>query len=86
MFENEAELKKTADHVVANMLAANVAEKKFYIDEREGKEYWNLTTPNAFDKKLITIAVLGYCPMKARPKTGPDLSRLLLASIKQFCP
>ncbi len=60
MFEDEAELKKTADHVVANMLAANVAEKKFYTDEREGKEYWNLITPNAFDKKLIAIAVLGY--------------------------
>ncbi len=60
MFEDEVELKKTADHVVANMLAANVAEKKFYTDEREGKEYWNLITPNAFDKKLVAIAVLGY--------------------------
>jgi pimeloyl-ACP methyl ester carboxylesterase len=60
MFENEAELKKTADHIVANMLAANVAEKKFYTDERQGKDYWNLITPNAFDKKLVVIAVLGY--------------------------
>ena len=60
LFEDEAELKKTVDHVVANMLAANVAEKKFYTDEREGKEYWNLITPNAFDKKLVVIAVLGY--------------------------
>ena len=60
LFEDEAELKKTVDHVVANMLAANVAEKKFYTDEREGKEYWNLITPNAFDKKLVAIAVLGY--------------------------
>jgi pimeloyl-ACP methyl ester carboxylesterase len=60
MFENEAELRKTADHVVANMLAANVAEKKFYIDQRQGKEYWNLITPNAFDKNLVAIAVLGY--------------------------
>ncbi len=60
MFENEAELKKAANHIVANMLAANVAEKKFYCDERRSKEYWNLVTPNAFDKKLVAIAVLGY--------------------------
>ena len=60
MFEDEVELKKTTDHIVANMLAANVAEKKFYTDQREGKEYWNLITPNAFDKKLVAIAVLGY--------------------------
>jgi len=60
MFENEAELKKTADHVVANMVASNTAEKKFYTDEHQGKEYWNLITPKAFDKKLIAIAVLGY--------------------------
>jgi pimeloyl-ACP methyl ester carboxylesterase len=35
-------------------------QKKLYTDERIGKEYWNLITPNAFDKKLIIIAVLGY--------------------------
>jgi len=60
MLEDEAELKKTAEQFVANMLAANIALKKFYTDERVGKEYLNLTTPNAFDKKLIAIAVLGY--------------------------
>ncbi|MHC4172316.1 MAG: lipase family protein [Planctomycetota bacterium] len=60
MLEDEAELKKTADKIVANMLAANVAGKKLYADKRVGKEYWNLITPNAFDKKLIAIAVLGY--------------------------
>ncbi len=60
MLEDEAELQKTADQVVANMLAANVAEIKFYTDERVGKEYSNLITPNAFDKKLIVVAVLGY--------------------------
>ncbi|MHC4659275.1 MAG: alpha/beta fold hydrolase [Planctomycetota bacterium] len=60
MLENEAELQKTADQVVANMLAANVAEKKFYTDKRLNKEYSNLITPDAFDKKLIVIAVLGY--------------------------
>ena len=60
MLEDEEELKKIAAEVVAKMLAANVAEKKHYSDERVGKEYWNLITPNAFDKKLIGIAVLGY--------------------------
>jgi pimeloyl-ACP methyl ester carboxylesterase len=60
MLEDEAELKKTTEQIVANMLAANVAAKKFYTDERVGKEYPNLITPDAFDKKLIAIAVLGY--------------------------
>jgi pimeloyl-ACP methyl ester carboxylesterase len=60
MFEDEAELQETVDQIVANMVAANLARKKFYTDERVGKEYWNLITPNAFDKELIVIAVLGY--------------------------
>ncbi len=60
MLENEAELKKIAEQIVANMLAANVAQQKFYTDKRVGKEYSILITPNAFDKKLIAIAVLGY--------------------------
>ena len=60
MLEDERELKKTTDNIVANILAANVAEKKFYTDERVGKEYWNLATVDAFDKKLIVIIVSGY--------------------------
>jgi len=60
MQEDETELIKTTDRIVVNMLAANAAEKKFYTDERLGKEYWILTTPGAFDKKLVVIAVLGY--------------------------
>ncbi len=60
MLEDERELQKTADKIVTNILAVNIAEKKIYTDERVGKEYWNLITPNAFDKKLIVIAVLGY--------------------------
>jgi len=60
MLEDEKELQKTTDKIVANILAANVAEKMLYTDERVGKEYSNLITPNAFDKKLIVIAVLGY--------------------------
>lgn len=60
MFEDEAELRRAVGHVVGSMIAANEAEKKFYTDERLGKEYWNLVTPGAFDKKLVTIAVLGY--------------------------
>ena len=60
MFENEAELEKTAARIVADMVAANVARRKFYIDERLGKEYSNLITPGAFERQLIVIAVLGY--------------------------
>ncbi|MHC4461500.1 MAG: hypothetical protein ACYS30_08700 [Planctomycetota bacterium] len=60
MLKDEEELKKMAARVVAKMLAADTARKKLYTDERVGKEYWNLITPNAFDKKLIAIAVLGY--------------------------
>ncbi len=60
MLEDERELQKITDEIVANILAANVAEKKIYTDERVGKGYWNLITPDAFDKKLVVIAVLGY--------------------------
>ena len=55
MLEDESELKSTVDQIVANMLAAKVAEKKSYTDERLGKEYWNLITPGAFDKKLVVM-------------------------------
>jgi pimeloyl-ACP methyl ester carboxylesterase len=60
MLEDEADLKKIAEEVVGKMVAANLAQKKYYSDERVGKEYWNLITPDTFDKKLIAIAVLGY--------------------------
>lgn len=48
------------DKIVADMLSANLAQKKVYTDNRTGKEYFNLITPNAFEKKLIAVAVLGY--------------------------
>jgi pimeloyl-ACP methyl ester carboxylesterase len=60
MFENEAELRKITDQIIANMISAKLAQKKVYTDNRLGKDYFNLITPNAFDKKLIAIAVLGY--------------------------
>lgn len=60
MFEDEAELRKIADQIVENMLAMNLAHKKFYTDERLGKEYSILITPDVFENKLIAIAVLGY--------------------------
>ena len=60
MLEDERELQKITNKIVADILAANVAEKKIYTDERTGEEYWNLITPDAFDKKLIIIASLGY--------------------------
>ncbi len=60
MFEDEIELNQRADQIVAGMIGANVTRKKVYFDERVGKEYWNLVTEGAFDKKFIGIAVLGY--------------------------
>jgi pimeloyl-ACP methyl ester carboxylesterase len=60
VLEDVVELDKAAEQVVANMLAAEVAEKIFYTDARVGKVYSNLISPNAFDKKLVAIAVLGY--------------------------
>ncbi len=60
MFEEEIQLNKSADQIVAKMIAANIVQKKLYLDERVGKEYPNLVTEGAFDKKFIAIAVLGY--------------------------
>ena len=60
MLEDEKELQKITDEIVTNILAANIAVKKIYTDERVGEKYWNLITPDAFDKKIIVIAVLGY--------------------------
>ena len=60
MFENEAQLRKAAEEIVAQMLADGIAEKKFYTDERLGQEYWNLITPGAFEEKIVVVAVLGY--------------------------
>jgi pimeloyl-ACP methyl ester carboxylesterase len=60
MLEDETELRSVVDRVVADMLTASVAQKESYTDERVGKEYWILSTPGAFDKRLVVIAVLGY--------------------------
>ena len=60
MFEDETELRLVVDRIVDGMLAASVAQKKFYTDTRVDKEYWILTTRAAFEKKLVVIAVLGY--------------------------
>lgn len=60
MFENEAELRKMVDKIVADMISVNLAQKKVYTDNRTGKEYFNLITPNAFEKQIIVIVVLGY--------------------------
>lgn len=60
MLEDEAKLRKTVDQIVADMIAANVAEKKFYTDERVGQQYWNLITPGVFERRLAVVAALGY--------------------------
>lgn len=58
--EEEARLRTNVDAIVANMLAANVAQKILETDERLGKEYWVLATPNALEKRFIAVAILGY--------------------------
>lgn len=60
MLEDESELRKMADQIVADIVARDVAEKKFYPDERVGRQYWNLITPGAFERRLVIIAALGY--------------------------
>ena len=60
MFENEAELRKTTEQIVANMISAKLAQKKVYADKRLDKEYFNLITPDAFEKNLIVVSILGY--------------------------
>jgi len=60
MFENEAELKKTTEKIVTGMISSDLAQKIVNTNNSIGKEYFNLITPNAFEKKLIAIAVLGY--------------------------
>jgi pimeloyl-ACP methyl ester carboxylesterase len=60
MLEDDAKLEGIAAQIAAEMVAANVAQRTFYIDERLGKEYSNLITPDAFEKELVVIAVLGY--------------------------
>jgi len=57
---DEAELETIAVQIAADMIATNVAHEKFYVDERTGKKYSILMTPDAFDKQLVVVAVLGY--------------------------
>ena len=58
--EEESYLRVIVDRIVEDMLTANVAQKIIETDERVGKEYWILASPNAFEKRFIAIAVLGY--------------------------
>ncbi|MDT8302446.1 MAG: hypothetical protein RQ760_13260 [Sedimentisphaerales bacterium] len=78
MFENETELRETTEKIVADMISTNLAQKKVYIDDRIGQKYFNLITPNAFEKKLIVIAVLGY-PEQAGVWSYTLLSQSLIA-------
>ena len=58
MFENESEFNKTTERIVADMISANLAQKKVYTDNRIGQEYINLITPNAFKKNLSLLPFL----------------------------
>ena len=56
----EQSLRKSTQQIVTDMVAAGVAEKRLYQDERCGREYYNLITPGAFEKQLVFICALGY--------------------------
>ncbi|MDP6524856.1 MAG: hypothetical protein QGI24_03460 [Kiritimatiellia bacterium] len=56
----EARLRQMTDAIVEKMLAAGVAQKTFVTDERNGEDYWILSTPRAFEKRFIAVASLGY--------------------------
>ncbi len=60
MFDVDPKIEKVVGGVVEDMVAGGVAEKRVYVDERGGGEYWNLVTPGAFDRRVVVIAVLGY--------------------------
>jgi hypothetical protein len=60
MLKDQAQLRKITNQLVAKMLAENLAQEKFYTDKRLGKDYPILITPNAFQRELVAIAVLGY--------------------------
>ncbi len=60
MFEVDPKMDTIVGRVVADMVAAGVVEKRGYVDERVGREYWNLITPGAFERGVVVIAVLGY--------------------------
>lgn len=57
---NFDKLDKVADLVTEELIQSGLAEKIFRKDERIGKEYFVLSTPDAFKKKFVCIGILGY--------------------------
>ena len=53
-------LDKIADLVTEELIQSGLAEKIFLKDERVGKEYFILSTPDASEKKFVGIGILGY--------------------------
>jgi hypothetical protein len=58
--DDYSKLDKIADLVSEELIQSSLAEKKFFKDERIGREYYVLSTPDAFKKKFVGIGVLGY--------------------------
>lgn len=54
------QIQSTVDTIVGDLISRNLAEKLSFSDTRLSKEYWVLTTPQAFEKKLIVITLLGH--------------------------
>ena len=94
MFEKEAQLHKAADEIVTQMLDDDIAQKKFYTDERLGKEYWNLVTPNAFDKELIVVGTDGHRLAMLKKKIDSEMKeekkiiipRKAVSELRRFLP
>ena len=59
ILDDQGALRAAADDLVAGLLADGVAEKVAFRGSDDA-EYWNLASPDAFSKKLIVIAILGY--------------------------
>jgi len=57
---DEDQLRQMTDAMVEEMVAAGVAQRISVTDERVGEEYWILSSAQAFEKRFITVAALGY--------------------------
>ena len=58
--DSGSNLATLAGQLAESMVARNIAVKVHETDHRASDGYWALTTPGAFGKRLVTVAVLGY--------------------------
>jgi pimeloyl-ACP methyl ester carboxylesterase len=53
-------LQQQADKIVTHLVTTSKAEKKNFYDERKNKEYWILSTPDAFQKRFVAVVISGH--------------------------